>query len=435
MLFEKRKIEAHAELTKTTETMSGREITSKKDQGNIRSSVDDYFDLREKILLDALNILGDGTKKGKELREKWENHLGNKGSESIRILSEALKDKKDTQFTRVISDLISQESIFYLKLGNMPFPDLMRGNLLEYKQEFIAERESLKDKWEKLIADNKIINISIDDHSVKLFNTYKDGLNKVKNGYITLRELITVQMKAFEMVDNASSLSPSIYTHINNLIDLINIFMITNQDMAYRFDQLYKSEDIVAVVMFGNTRTTVKEFLANTNLDKATREYNESEKHALENANNMLTKGQQEDALLLVKEASKITKEALLSFTEVYNLFIDQFKEIFIGPVGNRTVNDLINKERWDWAKNEWKVIDIQSELKKIYDDDREWINIDMFSELQPEVKKQIETSLAKERDRLRLALNQVGDHSVFNAIKTFMTITKDLTLGKIMSS
>src|SRR5690606_6152871 len=175
---------------------------------------------------------------------------------------------------------------------------------------------------------------------------------------------------------------------------------VTSKEMSNRFDALFKSEESVVVILFGKTRASVKEFLEKTNLDKAKKEYESAEKEIQNVAKSMETKGMQEDALRFVNEGAKITRDHLEDFTKAYNEFVNAFKEIFIGPVGDRTVEDLVERQRWDWAKNEWQKLNIQSELKKIYDDAREWWAIDIDG-LDEANRKKLEELLEAERKRL----------------------------------
>jgi hypothetical protein len=426
-----RKEEVHARLNEAVKNMTGREITSKKDQQAIRDEVNTYFYLRKKILDEALNFLKSDGKTAEEQRSRWENHLHTKGSESIQALSECIKGKPVTLFTTAISEVATQESDFYNKLADLRLPDVMKGRLFQYRKQFETEKESLEDKWEKLVSDNSGVNASIDDISEKLLGVYKDGLDKVDTAHTKLREDAIKYLTAAQLVDEIDPAVPSILTPVNMMIETLNNFIISSKDLAYRFEQLYRSEESVAVIMFGNTRKSVKEFLENTNLEKAQKDYYEAEKNARDIAKNMLTRGQQEDALAFVEEGTDITKLALNAFTEMYNSFVDSFKEIFIGPVGDRNVNDLIKKERWDWAKNEWKSLNIQTELKKIYDDSREWVDIDMFN-LKPGAEEQVKIVLERERARLDLALNQAGDTSIMDSVKMYLTIVKDTMFSKI---
>ena len=97
-------------------------------------------------------------------------------------------------------------------------------------------------------------------------------------------------------------------------------------------------------------------------------------------------------------------------------------------------MNDLINKQRWDWAKNEWQNINIETELKKIYDDSREWVDLDMY-ELDDETKAEVEKVLANERERLDIALKQAGDPGMLDKLKLYLTLAKDLVYSKIKSN
>src|SRR5690606_26091510 len=135
-------------------------------------------------------------------------------------------------------------------------------------------------------------------------------------------------------------------------------------------------------------------------------------------------KGMQEDALRFVNEGAKITREHLEDFTKTYNEFVNAFREICIGPVGDRTVEDLVEKQRWDWARTEWQKLNIQSELKKIYDDAGEGWAIDT-DDMDEGNQKKLQAVLEAERKRLGPALRQAGDHSAVDSLKLIMTIAK----------
>lgn len=432
----KRKKEVHDKLDNAVNRMTGREITSKKDQQEIRDAVNKCYYLYEKTLQEAIAFLSDDTKTAEQQRERWENHFHSRESQHIEMLTASIKNKPVTLFTNVIVEAITQDSVFYLRLSNMLLPDIMKGKLLEYKKEFEEEKESLLDKWEKLLADNENINSSIDNISEQLRKVYEEGLKKVDTAHTKLKEALPAHLKIIQAAKSAGffAIPYSIRLELDAIRETLTHFKVTSQDLAYRFDQLYRSEDSVAVIMFGNTRKSVKEFLEKTNLDKAQKDYIEAEKHAIESAKNMLTTAQQEDAGLFIKEATDRTKITMQLFTNAYNSFIDSFKEIFIGPVGDRTVNDLINKERWDWAKNEYQNINIQTELKKIYDDSREWVDLDMY-ELDDETKYEVEEALRKERETLEIALKQAGDPGMLDSLKLYFTLIKDLISSKIKST
>jgi hypothetical protein len=433
-MYIKRKAELYSKLDEAVLKMSGREITSKKDQEQIREAVYKYFVQYQKTLEEAINFLKDDTKTSLQQRERWEDHFHTKETANLQILIECIKGKPPTLFTNAIADLITQDSVFYLRLSNMQLPDIMKGKLLEYKKEFEVEKESLMDKWERLLYDNNNINASIDEISEKLRNVYKEGLKKVDAAHTKLKEELALYIKTLQVINASFAIPYDLRIQMGYITETINNFKVTSQDLAYRFDQLYKNEESVAVIMFGNTRRSVKEFLEKTNLEKAQKDYNEAEKYAYENAKNMLTSGQKEDAELFVRTATDITKIAMQSFTDAYNAFVNEFREIFIGPVGDRTVYDLIKRERWDRAKNEWQVINIETELKKLYDDSKEWISLDIF-DLDAETENKVEDALKQDRESLELALRNASDPGILDKLENFYTLVKDQIGNEIKRS
>jgi hypothetical protein len=313
----------------------------------------------------------------------------------------------------------------------------MYARLFAYRKQFTEEKKNLQDKWSNLQSENRNINTSIEETSKKVIDVYKESIRKagslkdnVRNNIKTYLTILSLPGKVIKEI----ALPSEVKQIIGEMVAAINVLMPNAKELSARFDQLFRSEDNVVVVMFGNTRKSVKEFLEKTNLDKAQQDYYAAHKHAQEVAANMLTPGQKEDAIIFVNIAEELTRKPLTSFTDAYNGFVNEFKEIFIGPVAERTVKDLIKKERWDYAKDEWQRMNVQAELKKIYDDCREWINVDAY-DLTPEVKTQIKAALKVEMDRLDLALSQGGDRSILDAIGLYLSIVKETTFSKVKST
>lgn len=435
-MFFKRQKEIKNRLNEARANQLGETPTTLKDRDALQAMVDSYLSVRERILDDALLFLKEEGWSAEKQRSNWENHLSNKSTEALRPLTDGLRNKLATPFVVAISEFVTQESRFFMRLANMPLCDQMYARPIEYRKQFEYEKKSLLEKWNSLQNENKNINASIDEISQTLLKVYKDGLAKVGSLKDNIRNEIKTYAKVIAVAGKIVSVSiPGTVTQsIGLMMDAINLFMPKSKELSSRFDQLYRSEENVAVIMFGNTRRSVKEFLEKTNLDKCQAEYSNALKSALDNADNMFTEAQKQDAREFVEEAEKLTRKPLVSFTDAYNGFVNEFREIFVGPVGDRTVRDLIRKERWDWAKGELQQLNIQTELKKIYDDTRDWINIDMF-ELTPEVKAEIVAALKAERDRLDLALSQAGDRSVLDSIGLYMSVVKETTFNKVKNS
>ncbi|MCB0374715.1 MAG: hypothetical protein KDD04_02225 [Sinomicrobium sp.] len=402
-------------------------------QEEIRDKLDRYFDFRQKALEEALKLLNNDSVTAKEQSDKWRKHLLGKGSEGAKMIADSIKDiKRSSLFKDEVARIGFSESVFFTRLAHMQLPNAMQGKLIEYRREFEEEKKKLLDKWKDLLDKDKGIDSKMDETTNKLLQLYKEGLKKVDAANTKARENLTKYLKAAHVADEATSPgTPSILEPVNAMMSQLNIFMTSSKELAKRFEALYKSEETVVVILFGKTRAGVKEFLEKTNLDKALDEYEEAGKKCLDVANSFKSAGQKADAVKFVTESARVTKKHMEAFTKAYNDFVNAFRGIFIGPVGDRTVEDLVEKQRWDYAKNEWQRLNIQTELKKMYDDAREWWAVDL-DDLHPAVKEHVEKLLEKERKRLEPALREAGDNSVLDALKQMLTIEKMLLVDKI---
>lgn len=436
-MFNERKNEVNTLLNEAVAQMASEPvyITSPEDQKKIRDVLDKYFDFREKALETALTFLNDDSKNAKDQTDQWRKHLLNAGSEGSKMISDSIKDlQRKSAFADVVARVAFLESVFFTRLAHMALPDSMQGKLIEYRKEFETEKENLLDKWDDLVDKDEDIDEKIEEASKSLLEVYQEGLKKVDAANTQARENLTTYLKGTHIADEMTSPgTPSILEPVTRMMDAINNLMVSSKELASRFEALYKSEESVVLILFGKTRESVKEFLEKTNLEKAIKEYNEAERQIQDVAKSMETKGMQEDALRFVNEGAKATKAHLEDFTKAYNEFVNAFKEIFIGPVGDKTVEDLIEKKRWDAAKNEWMKLNIQTELKRIYDDAREWWAIDLGDQ-HPAVKEHVAKILEQERNRLEPALREAGDNSVLGALKIIMTVYKDGLVDKVKS-
>lgn len=437
-MYYKREQEVQKSINHAKTTYVGTAFTLSKDLQTVQTAVDNYFVTRRKILENAFEMLEDESKNAQELRVRWENYFNTKSFDAFRPLKDVLTYNKTSSFTIVVSELISQESIFFMRFTNLQLPDIMHAKLLDYRKQYQDEKKNLLDKWQNLQNENQSINAGIEETTAKLRSIYQTTISKIDANKEKVRNGIVKYIKPINAVVGVItgvSLPDEAIDGIAVSVETLNHFTVEAKELARRFDQLYKSEDNVAVVMFGNTRKSVKEFLEKTNFDKCQADYINASKHAQDNAAGMLTEGQRVDASVFVNEAEKITKRRMTSFTDSYNAFVNEYKEIFIGPVGDRTVWNLIRKERWDNSQNDLQVMNIQTELKRIYDESRTWTNVDVYN-LTPEIKEQVIAVIKKDIEKFNLALNSTMEaRSLWDSLHVSLSIVKNLTLAKIKNT
>ena len=437
-MYYKRQQEVQKSITAAKANYKGTAYQLNKELEVVQPAIDNYFTARQKILESAIEFLNDESKNAVEQRNRCDNHLNAKSSEAFRPLRDILRYNNTSPLSIVVSEVISQESIFFLKLANLQLCDIMHAKLVEYRKQYQDEKKNLLDKWQSLQNENQSINVSIEETTAKLRSIYQATISKIDANKEKVRNGLIKYMKPLNAIADALfgvSLPDEALDGISTAAETLNNFTVEAKELARRFDQLYKSEENVAVIMFGNTRKSVKEFLEKTNFDKCQADYVNASKHAQDNAAGMLTDGQRVDALVFVNAAEEITKKRMTSFTDSYNGFVNENKEIFIGPVGDRTVWNLIRKERWDASKNDLQVMNIQTELKKMYDESRTWTNVDVYN-LSAEAKQQVTAVIKKDIEKFNLALNSTMEaRSLWDSLHISLSIVKDLTVSKIKAT
>lgn len=405
----------------------------------LQSAISDYLISRKKILAGAYELLEDESRSEAEQRSQWERHFTAKSAAALQPLKDIMYyNKIKSSFAVLLSEVISQESIFYYKMINLQLCDVMHARLIKYRKEYNSEKKSLQEKWQNIQDDNQNINTAMESVVGKLHSIYQSSISIMNSNQEKSRKAIEGYLKPLNSLVGAVtgvSLPTEFTDAITDSMTILNMFMAESKVIVARLDSLYKNEENVAVIMFGNTRKSVMEFLQNTNFDKCEKDYKNASSHAFEVAANMLTDGQRYDAKEFVTNAEKITGKRLQSFTDSYNAFVNEHRGIFIGPVGDRNIWNLIRKENWDKAKKDLHVGNIQTELKKIYNDAVSWTNVDAFN-FSETTKQQVKAALKKDIDRLSQGITAaVEGRSLWESLHAALTVSKEVMFSKVKNT
>jgi hypothetical protein len=175
-------------------------------------------------------------------------------------------------------------------------------------------------------------------------------------------------------------------------------------------------EEETLVVLFTQIRESVREFVKRTNYESATREYNETTANAESLASGCPTSGGQKDALLLARAAADAVKPFMDELKHGYEDFMNEFRDVFVGPVGDKTVEELLelseNLHTWEDIErfnlpgrldaalqdfgNSWKV-----NVDGLSDDDKEALRLVWKTELDELAKGIIEAKEDRVRDQI----------------------------------
>ena len=170
-----------------------------------------------------------------------------------------------------------------------------------------------------------------------------------------------------------------------------------------------------------------------TNLDTATEEFEESCKNSLAMAGQCPTKAQQDDAKRFMEKGIGIVKDFFADFKSQYEEFISDTKGIFVGPVGDNTIEDLLETRDAEQTWDQITRLDVQSKLKDLYGDAlRAWeIDIDGLDD---EKKRELESFWKGELEKLSRGLVAASEDTAFDRLRKYYE-NKKLLKGKVENS
>lgn len=394
-----------------------------------------YHSIREKALEEALKLVKGVSEstKAAEQQEKWRSVMSAAAKQSYDGLTSTFKDRDFDDFKTLIEIVALADSDFYNRMGSIPLVEA-QGKVMEYLVQLKEEQKNLERKWDELAGDNASLQKKVNEVTEQLMQVFEKTLKEVQQENRLVGERLAEGVKRAGLdPSKARSEFSTAKAALDTLVASVDGMVPDGETYIQRLKDLYRTNE-TTVILFTQTRKSVKEFLEQTNLEKAIKMVDDAYKKSLDLANGCYTPALKEDAKYFVDDVYKEVKSALDKFEDVYEDFVDEHKGIFIGPVGDRTAQDLVNRERWDWVNNEWKRLNIEGELKKIYDDSSDYwdVSLDGVPELlADEIKKDLKSDL----DALSLAVRELTDWTHADAIKFLITDYPRLKLMEILNS
>ncbi len=398
-------------------------------------SMKKYMDWRDKALNSALPILKNESTSitGAAQKDKWDDHFEKMGQEAHKMILGFVPDDDKTPALRLFSEGIATlESIFFAKLKSVPLA-WFQGQVQVYTYKFYTEMNSLEEKWKNLLSTDQLADSKVKDTSAKVLEIFKNIVNELVTQE---RAGETALLKAV----GAAKRTPGIPLEVNAALTAVQVMLMKAQQLQKSIDDLvrvymnaYKSEETV-VILFDQTRNGVREFLNKTNLDTASEEFEETCKNSIDIAKQCKTKGQIEDAVKFVEKAIPLVKNLFDEFKTQYEEFISDNRGIFVGPVGDKQIEDLLERRSMEYAWRDINGFNIQQKLKDIHNDTvRAWhVDINGLTEKQ---KKEIEDFWRVELEKLGRGLRRVAEGSTWDRTKQIFTTNRKQLESKVSSS
>ncbi|MDQ1280128.1 MAG: hypothetical protein QG670_1390, partial [Thermoproteota archaeon] len=329
-----------------------------------------YMDWRDRTLQEGLKMLEEESTSitGSGQRARWSEHFSKKGQEALKIILDSVKEyDKAPNLRKFGEEAAGQESQFFAQLARAPLA-WVQGQLQQYTREFYKEMNNLEGKWRTLGDQDRSIDDKIRETSKKILSIQQDAVNEFISNERGLED--TTKTLVNKLKDAPSGTVPPYIKYPLQVVDWylerLKALRISTVEYTGKIQENYRYEDTI-VVMFTQTREMVREFMDKTNLATAVEEYNESCRNALDMASQCPTSRQRDDAKKFVEKGISKVEKFLNNFKEEYSEFVSDNKGIFVGPVNDKTLEELLEIQE---RKRTWEEIEhfnIQSKLQDLY--------------------------------------------------------------------
>jgi hypothetical protein len=416
MAYTERKAAVWKQLDETAKT--SREVFGKAHDEElekaVRAHLERYFSDRERALAAGVKLL-ESPLPPKDHQDRWNRHFSEFGSKQAQEIADLVKDSKliKTPFVNAVSALASQESAFFAAVAKMPMA-WSQGEILQWYGPFEREMKSLRDDRQEIKSDGGEISKDLVEVMEEIREIYAEAVANAAQKVRDAEELILRWLPVAEGTDDISSkgepgpIGASIQV-LRRLLEGMKALRPSVESLMGRFDSLYRSHETVGVILFGKTRSQVEDFLDEVNLEGAVEEFEAASETCVRIAQGLGPPGQRDDAEDLVEAMIDEAHETLEQFEDLFDEFVDEFREVFIGPVGDRTVKDLVDKERSDRETGNFRRLNAQSELRKIYEKADDGLDLPLDS-LPSDKREAIEKWLKRDLEALSLAVREASD-------------------------
>jgi hypothetical protein len=420
-------------IDKTIETLA---ITTRAT--TLSKTLSSYMDWRDRALQEGLQILKEEstsiTAAGQ--RDKWSSHFSKLGQEALKTILDSVKDydKKAPNLRKFGEDVAGQESQFFASLARAPLA-WFQGQVQQYTLEFYREMNNLEGKWKALGDQDRSVDDKVRESSKQILSLFQDTVKEFINKERGLEEDARTLVK--KVKDAPSGTVPSSVKYPMQVVDWflerLTALRKSTEEYAQRFQESYRYEDTI-VVMFAQTREMVREFMEKTNLETAIREYNDSYKNSLEMANQCPTPRQRDDAKKFVEKGIYEVKRFLDKFNEEYKEFVDSNRGIFVGPVNEKTLEELLEVQERKRTWGELEQFNIQSKLRELHQHCITMFEVELEG-LSDEQEKELKEFFKSEVERLGRGIVAASDDTVIDRVKTFFTLSQAALADKVRNS
>lgn len=291
--------------------------------------------------------------------------------------------------------ITTEEHGFFTAIANSQMP-VQRDVLAEKRQALKKQIEVLDDKWQDLSSKDNSNDRNMQDAAKELrelidaqleneARSRAEGLKKIANILNKVSKLNSNLIKAVKKLACAGAglADPTLEDICDKLVDA---FLVTKDNIKFKteewlifdenvskakseFTRAYQVESNILVMLRG-TREDVKDFVKNHNIEAADKTVNEAMKAKSQMLSGAKTSGQKDDMNEFINKSKKHVEDIRGDFGSIYSEFIKEHETKFIGPLGDKEIEDLFEKNYYGEFQSQIQGSTISSFLTKRYSAD-----------------------------------------------------------------
>lgn len=373
----------------------------------LRASLGGYFDWRDKQLAEIAESLSSVNESLKEDTgaANWKSRVSQAGSEGFKMIAD-LDDNEESILNVFVLGVATLEGDFWAKIASMPY-GAVYGFLGESASTLREEHEKLEGKWETTEDGMESVNDKSERAGRQMREAFDQALRKSAEANRRAAEAVKTTFLAWKKYQDArSGGEPGLPDFGEEMLGPLDVLVDSVESVAREYESLYRSKE-TRLVLYGNHREAVREFLDTTNLELAQKRVAEAKASAMSIAGSTLTSGQQEDAKAFASAAGEALSKQMANYEQAFNELVTQFKGIFIGPISNKVLDNLLHGTFWQETEEGLRRLNLETELKKYYDqaEDMWSIPVDgLDDDLQAAFTEEFRKQLAKYDDAVESA-------------------------------
>lgn len=343
----------------------------------------EYVDWRDDQMDDGIDVLRESDSSStlaETLQREWSDFFLARGSDAAARLNR-LADNVDFHAPALRArsrSIVTEETQFWAQLAAAPLAHTA-GELVHRRYELATEQERLGDKWEAIgdqsgDLSEKTARATAD--LTKLLGEVVEQIVTEQRGLVSKVEKVRFDPQAL-VKDWKDALVAVLKAAATVIFTATERIKVSTESYLRDLTNLHQQTEGVAV-MFVQMREDVRRFLEPRRLQVAKALFESASAAGREAVSKCPTPEQRADALVVIERAIDEVEPIVEEFELAFESFVDEYRDVFIGPVGPATIERLVADEVRERERDALDDLDLEDRLQQLVDASAPTIFVDV---------------------------------------------------------